>query len=281
MYVVTAAEMRRLDHLTIHAHGVPSLTLMERAGQGVVDVILKRWAQVGQARCAGGGGQGKQRRRRAGDRAAAERAGVPVRGGVRRPGAGAVAGRRGQPRPLSLGGRDLHGDTSRRRREPRPAHPGQGAPGGRLAGNRPAKPGGGIPGGRGGADERVRRPHRRGGHAVGPGFRPRRSPGRRGPGRGHGDLRLPPRPGRWSTPGSPTAATWWWPTSASGRKRWPRWPRRRNCWTRPTWYGSCRSGRTTRTRAATATCWSWPGRGARPEPRCSAAGRPCGWAPAW
>jgi len=45
MHVVTAAEMRRLDHLTIHAHGVPSLTLMERAGQGVVDVILKRWTQ--------------------------------------------------------------------------------------------------------------------------------------------------------------------------------------------------------------------------------------------
>ena len=46
MHVVTAAEMRRLDHLTIHAHGVPSLTLMERAGQGVVDVILKRWTQL-------------------------------------------------------------------------------------------------------------------------------------------------------------------------------------------------------------------------------------------
>ena len=45
MLVVTAAEMRRLDHLTIHAHGVPSLTLMERAGQGVVEAILKRWTQ--------------------------------------------------------------------------------------------------------------------------------------------------------------------------------------------------------------------------------------------
>ena len=46
MRVVTAEEMRRLDHLTIHAHGVPSLKLMERAGQGVVDVILKRWSQL-------------------------------------------------------------------------------------------------------------------------------------------------------------------------------------------------------------------------------------------
>ena len=46
MRVVTAAEMRRLDHLTIETHGVPSLRLMERAGQGVVDVILKRWTHL-------------------------------------------------------------------------------------------------------------------------------------------------------------------------------------------------------------------------------------------
>ncbi len=46
MYLVTAEEMRRLDHLTINAHGVPSLTLMERAGQAVVDIILKRWTQL-------------------------------------------------------------------------------------------------------------------------------------------------------------------------------------------------------------------------------------------
>ena len=46
MRVVTAEEMRRLDHLTIHEHGVPSLRLMERAGQAVVDVVLKRWTQL-------------------------------------------------------------------------------------------------------------------------------------------------------------------------------------------------------------------------------------------
>ncbi len=46
MHVVTAEEMRRLDHLTIHTHGVPGLSLMERAGQSVVDVILKRWTQL-------------------------------------------------------------------------------------------------------------------------------------------------------------------------------------------------------------------------------------------
>ncbi len=45
MRVVTAAEMRRLDHLTIHTHGVPSLELMERAGQGVVAVLLERWGR--------------------------------------------------------------------------------------------------------------------------------------------------------------------------------------------------------------------------------------------
>ena len=46
MRVVTAAEMRRLDQLTIETHGVPSLRLMESAGQGVVDVILKRWTHL-------------------------------------------------------------------------------------------------------------------------------------------------------------------------------------------------------------------------------------------
>ncbi len=46
MRVVTAAEMRRLDRLTIDVHGVPSLRLMERAGQSVVDVILERWTHL-------------------------------------------------------------------------------------------------------------------------------------------------------------------------------------------------------------------------------------------
>lgn len=46
MYVLTAQEMRQLDHLTINVHKISSLTLMERAGQAVVDVILKRWTQL-------------------------------------------------------------------------------------------------------------------------------------------------------------------------------------------------------------------------------------------
>lgn len=45
MRVVTAAEMRRLDHLAIHAHGVPGLELMERAGERVAEAIADRWAR--------------------------------------------------------------------------------------------------------------------------------------------------------------------------------------------------------------------------------------------
>src|SRR5918992_1369451 len=40
MLVVTAEQMREMDRLTIHEHGVPSLTLMERAGEEITDAIL-------------------------------------------------------------------------------------------------------------------------------------------------------------------------------------------------------------------------------------------------
>ncbi|HZH82833.1 MAG TPA: NAD(P)H-hydrate dehydratase [Phototrophicaceae bacterium] len=43
MIVVTAAEMREMDRLTIHNYGVPSLTLMERAGQGIAQAIIERF----------------------------------------------------------------------------------------------------------------------------------------------------------------------------------------------------------------------------------------------
>ncbi len=43
MLVVTAQEMRQLDRLTIEKYGVPSLTLMERAGEGVVKALLDRF----------------------------------------------------------------------------------------------------------------------------------------------------------------------------------------------------------------------------------------------
>ena len=45
MIVVTAEQMREIDRLTIQKYGTPSLTLMERAGEGVVQVILHRFAE--------------------------------------------------------------------------------------------------------------------------------------------------------------------------------------------------------------------------------------------
>src|SRR3990170_4300837 len=46
MFVVTAKEMRELDRLTIQKYGVPSLTLMERAGEGVARAILERFGRA-------------------------------------------------------------------------------------------------------------------------------------------------------------------------------------------------------------------------------------------
>lgn len=43
MLVVTAEEMRELDRLTIQEYGVPSLTLMERAGQAVAQAVLENF----------------------------------------------------------------------------------------------------------------------------------------------------------------------------------------------------------------------------------------------
>ncbi|MBN2465358.1 NAD(P)H-hydrate dehydratase [candidate division WOR-3 bacterium] len=39
--LVTAAQMQELDRLAIHKHGIPGLTLMENAGQGVVESMEK------------------------------------------------------------------------------------------------------------------------------------------------------------------------------------------------------------------------------------------------
>lgn len=43
MIVVTAEQMRELDRLTIRDHGVPSLTLMERAGECITEAILENF----------------------------------------------------------------------------------------------------------------------------------------------------------------------------------------------------------------------------------------------
>ena len=44
MIVVTAEQMRELDRLTIQEHGIPSLTLMERAGAGITEAILENFS---------------------------------------------------------------------------------------------------------------------------------------------------------------------------------------------------------------------------------------------
>jgi ADP-dependent NAD(P)H-hydrate dehydratase / NAD(P)H-hydrate epimerase len=46
MIVVTAEEMREMDRLTIQNYGVPSLTLMERAGERITDAILQRFGRA-------------------------------------------------------------------------------------------------------------------------------------------------------------------------------------------------------------------------------------------
>jgi ADP-dependent NAD(P)H-hydrate dehydratase / NAD(P)H-hydrate epimerase len=50
MKVLTAAQMQRIDRLTTEQCGVPSLTLMENAGHGVVDFLSERFAPLGQQR---------------------------------------------------------------------------------------------------------------------------------------------------------------------------------------------------------------------------------------
>ena len=49
MIVTTAAEMRRLDALAIERFGIPSATLMERAGVGATDALLARFPHVRKA----------------------------------------------------------------------------------------------------------------------------------------------------------------------------------------------------------------------------------------
>ncbi len=46
MIVATAAEMRRMDALTIERHGVPGAVLMERAGTGAAAALLERFPHV-------------------------------------------------------------------------------------------------------------------------------------------------------------------------------------------------------------------------------------------
>ena len=45
MIVVTAEQMREMDRLTIQKYGVPSLVLMERAGQAIAQTIIRRFGR--------------------------------------------------------------------------------------------------------------------------------------------------------------------------------------------------------------------------------------------
>jgi len=61
MIVVTAAESRRLDALTIERYGTPGRVLMERAGAGATAVLLAKFPHVRRRRvvvCAGKGNNG-------------------------------------------------------------------------------------------------------------------------------------------------------------------------------------------------------------------------------
>lgn len=46
MFVVTAAQVRDMDRLTIQKYAVPSLTLMERAGERITQAILERFGRA-------------------------------------------------------------------------------------------------------------------------------------------------------------------------------------------------------------------------------------------
>jgi NAD(P)H-hydrate epimerase len=50
MKILTSVQMQRIDRLTTERYGVPSLTLMENAGRGVVEFLAERFAPLEQQR---------------------------------------------------------------------------------------------------------------------------------------------------------------------------------------------------------------------------------------
>ena len=52
MKILTSAQMQRIDRLTTERYGVPSLTLMENAGRGVMEFLEERFAPLEQQRIA-------------------------------------------------------------------------------------------------------------------------------------------------------------------------------------------------------------------------------------
>ncbi len=73
MIVVTAEQMREMDRLTIEKYGVPSLTLMERAGEAVTQASLQTLRAQRQERRIDRRRQRQQRRRRFCRRAPAQK----------------------------------------------------------------------------------------------------------------------------------------------------------------------------------------------------------------
>ncbi|MBW1741091.1 MAG: NAD(P)H-hydrate dehydratase [Deltaproteobacteria bacterium] len=46
MYLVTAQQMKEMDRLTIESFGIPGIVLMESAGRGAVDALLRRFPDI-------------------------------------------------------------------------------------------------------------------------------------------------------------------------------------------------------------------------------------------
>jgi NAD(P)H-hydrate epimerase len=46
MYIVTAQQMKKMDRLTIESFGIPGIVLMESAGRGAVDILLRHFSDI-------------------------------------------------------------------------------------------------------------------------------------------------------------------------------------------------------------------------------------------
>ncbi len=46
MYIVTAQQMKKMDRLTIESFGIPGIVLMENAGRGAVDILLRHFPNI-------------------------------------------------------------------------------------------------------------------------------------------------------------------------------------------------------------------------------------------
>ena len=58
MYLVTASEMRKMDHLTIESFGIPGIVLMENAGRGATQILFDKFHDLTQKKVAVVAGRG-------------------------------------------------------------------------------------------------------------------------------------------------------------------------------------------------------------------------------